>query len=259
MTDPIAQWTAELTADPDSLAFLQLGEALRRRGHLDGALAVAQRGAERYPDLAEAHDLLGRIHSDRGDGDAAFDAWTDALRLEPNRVGPHKGLGFLYFRLGDLPRSVRQLEAAAALAPGDPTLAVALARVRERLGARPDGPPPDPYADAEGWAGTTMLVDVRGRRLAGTLRRPDGADTSDAVAARLAGVSREATRAARLLDLGLWQAVYLEGRTAHFVLTEPAEDTLLVVCRGPDTPPGRMPLIAERAGVLARRWLEQVG
>lgn len=258
MTDPITAWTAELAANPHSLVFLQLGEALRRRGHLEGALAVAQAGVERYPHMAEAFDLLGRIQSDRGEGDAAFDAWTSALRLDPQMVGPLKGLGFLFFRLGDLPRSLRQLEAAAALAPGDPTVSVAIARVRAQLAAEPTGPPADPYTGPGGWEGDAMLLDTRGRRLAGRLLASDGSDPSDAVAARLAGVSREATRTAELLQLGYWQAVYLEGAAGHVVLTEPAEGTLLVIRRDQETPLGRLALLADRAGALARRWLEQL-
>lgn len=258
MIDPIQAWTAELSADPDSLVFLQLGEALRRRGHLDGALAAAKGGVQRYPALAEAHDLLARVQSDLGDGDAAFDAWTTALRLQPEMVGPLKGLGFLCYRMGDFARALRQLEAAASLAPGDPTLSTAIARVRARLeesGASRSG---DPYLGTEGWHGTTVLLDARGRRLAGAMLSSDGSDVSDALAASLAGVSREAFRATVLLDLGHWQALYVEGASAHFVLTEPAPDTLLVVRRPADTPPGRLPLVAGRAGVLARRWLERM-
>ncbi len=258
MTDPIQAWTAELSADPDSLVFLQLGEALRRRGLLDGALTVARGGTARYPDLAEAHDLLARIHSDRGEGDAAFDAWTTALRLQPEMVGPLKGLGFLCYRMGDYPRALRQLEAAAALAPGDPTLSVAIARVRSRLDEDAPSRSGDPFADAEGWQGTTLLLDARGRRLAGTMLDPAGQEVGDAFAARLAGVSREATRATLLLDLGHWQAIYVEGASAQLVLIEPAEDTLLVVRRPADTPAGRLPLVAGRAGVLARKWLERM-
>jgi len=258
VTDPIAAWTAELSADPDSLVFLQLGEALRRRRLLDGALAVAKGGVQRYPDLAEAHDLLARVLSDRGEGDAAFDAWTTALRLQPEMVGPLKGLGFLCYRMGDFVRALRQLEAAAALAPDDPSLAVAIPRVRARLEQQATGMPADPFEGTEGWHGTTMLLDARGRRLAGSLLAPDGEDHSDAIAARLAGVSREANRAAVLLDLGYWHAIQVEGRSAQLVLTEPAKEVVLVIQRPADTPPGRLPLIADRAGALARRWLERM-
>lgn len=258
MTDPIEAWTAELSADPDSLVFLQLGEALRRRRLLDGALTVARGGVQRYPDLAEAHDLLARILSDRGEGDAAFDAWTNALRLQPEMVGPLKGIGFLCYRMGDFVHALRQLEAAAALAPDDPSLTVAISRVRTRLEEQSTGLPADPFDGTEGWHGITMLLDSRGRRLAGSLLAPNGEDRSDAIAARLAGVSREASRAAVLLDLGYWQAIQVEGQSAQLVLTEPAKDVVLVIQRPADTPPGRLPLIADRAGALARRWLERM-
>ena len=258
MTDPIEAWTAELSADPDSMVFLPLGEALRRRRLLDGALAVARGGVQRYPELADAHDLLARVLSDRGEGDAAFDAWTTALRLQPEMVGPLKGIGFLCYRMGEFGRALRQLEAAAALAPDDPSLAVAIQRVRARVEQEALGVPADPFEGTEGWHGVTMLLDSRGRRLAGSLLAPDGEDRSDAIAARLAGVSREASRAAVLLDLGYWQAIQVEGSSAQMVLTEPAKDVVLVIQRPADTPSGRLPLVADRAGALARRWLERV-
>lgn len=258
MTDEIQRWTAQLSADPDSLVFLELGEALRRRRHLDGALAVARGGVARYPQLAEAFDLLGRIESDRGEGDAAFDAWTTALRLQPQMVGPLKGMGFLFFRLGDLARSLRHLEAAASLAPGDPTLSVALARVRAELAAAVPEARPDPYTGADQWAGHAMLLDTRGRVLAGGLQAGAGEDPSEPAAARLAGVGREAARTTELLGLGYWQRIVVEGTASHLVLTEPAAGTLLVIRRGADTPPGRLALLADRADALARRWLEQV-
>lgn len=258
MTDDIQRWTTELSTDPDSLVFLELGEALRRRGHLDGALAVARSGVARYPQLAEAFDLLGRIESDRGEGDAAFDAWTTALRLQPRMVGPQKGMGFLFFRLGDLTRSLRHLEAAASLAPGDPTLSVALARVRAQLDAAPPAASVDPYAGADEWAGHAMLLDTRGRVLAGGLRAGLSVDPSEPVAAHLAGVGREATRTASLLGLGYWQRIVVEGVTSHLVVMEPAAETLLVIRRGAETPPGRLARLADRADALARRWLEQV-
>ncbi|MFN2316824.1 MAG: roadblock/LC7 domain-containing protein [Gemmatimonadales bacterium] len=258
MTDDIQRWTTELSTDPDSLVFLELGEALRRRRHLDGALAVARSGVARYPQLAEAFDLLGRIESDRGEGDAAFDAWTTALRLQPRMVGPQKGMGFLFFRLGDLTRSLRHLEAAAAGAPGDPTLSVALARVRALLDEAPPEVKPDPYADADEWAGHAMLLDTRGRVLAGGLRAGLVTDPSEPVAAHLAGVGREAARTTELLGLGYWQRIVVEGMTSHLVVTEPAEGTLLVIRRGAETPPGRLARMADRADALARRWLEQI-
>ena len=64
MSDEIRALTARLADEPTSLAFLELGEALRRRGQYDAAAKVARGGLSRYPGLADAHDLLARILSD---------------------------------------------------------------------------------------------------------------------------------------------------------------------------------------------------
>jgi tetratricopeptide (TPR) repeat protein len=271
VTDDIRALTQRLAAEPGSLVFLDLAEALRRRGQLDAAAAVVRGGLSRYPQLAAGHDLLARIHTDRGEGDAAFDAWTEALRHDPRHVGALRGLAFLAFRAGDLARAERHLVAAVELNPDDVGGAAALARVREQLaigrsrdlasaseatavqssdlsiGQSPDGP-----GEPE-----TVLADSHGLRLAGAMVSKDGRDISDAVAAEIAGVAREAARAARLLDLGAWKSVSLEcaGTQLH-LLPATAEATLLARAEG-ETPGARLAVAAERAAQAARRWLER--
>jgi len=85
VTDDIRTLTARVAEEPSSLAFLELGEALRRRGQLEAAHKVARGGLARYPALADAHDLVARILGDQGDLAGAFDAWVEALRLDPMR------------------------------------------------------------------------------------------------------------------------------------------------------------------------------
>ena len=115
MTDDIRALTARLADEPSSLAFLELGEALRRRGQLEAAYKVARGGLSRYPGLADAHDLLGRILGDQGDLAGAFDAWADALRFDPMRSGALKGIGFLYFRAGNIEAATRTRASACAI------------------------------------------------------------------------------------------------------------------------------------------------
>lgn len=254
MTDDIQTLTARLAADPESLAFVPLGEALRRRGRLDSALAVAQGGAERYPALADAHDLLARIRSDRGEGDLAFDGWTEALRLDPTHLGALRGLAFLAFRAADYTRAERHLERAASLAPTDAALRGALARVRERRRTAPPSLLPPFRNDVA----DTLLVDGQGRRLAGVVRNTAGAEVSDAVAAELAGVCREAERTARLLEFGTWLSLAAECPSAKLHLVPPTPETLLLLTTDPGTPPGRIVREAEHAAASARRWLERL-
>jgi tetratricopeptide (TPR) repeat protein len=254
--------TAQLARDPSSLVFLPLAEALRRRGQLESALAVAQGGATRYPEMAGAYDLLARIQSDRGEGDLAFDAWTTVLRLDPEHIGAHKGLAFLSFRAGDFARSLRYLRRAVELKPKDVTLRAALDRVEQASGARPvpgfERAAPDPLYALEAEPGLALLVDLQGRLLAGGVVDLQGSVASERLGAALAGISREAERTARLLRLGSWRRLSLEGGPAHFELRTPTIDSVLLVTRGREVPGGRLALLADRAATAARRWLEEL-
>ena len=274
--------TSQLAADPSSLVFLPLGEALRRRGQLEAAEKIALAGLTRYPDLADAHDLLARVLGDEGDLERAFDEWDIALRLEPGHAGAHKGIGFLYYVAGDLPQALEHLEAALAAAPEAEGVAAAVARVREALAtpggapARPGAgqaapraeppaaPPPSSPADGgaavfaglEGAQDGLLLLDGNGLRIGGGLSAPDGTAVGDAVAAHLAGVFRDATRAARLLHLGSWTSVAGETADANLYLCAPTTESLLLLVRDNSVPIGRLALQAERAAETARRWLE---
>ncbi len=304
MSDDIRALTARVAEEPTSLAFLELAEALRRRGQLEAAGKVARGGLSRYPGLADAHDLLARILSDQGDLAGAFDAWADALRLDPMRTGALKGIAFLYFRAGDAAAAVEHLQRAAEVDPDDISIAQALARVRRESRAAPtpqpapqDLPAPDPmpavaslpeeeapapvvvpvaksptappappptpdeagspFAAIDGGR-SVVLVDANGLLLAGSLATPDGAESGDRVAAELAGVSREASRAGRLLGLGEWHSITLECPDAHFVLVQPTAETVLLAAREPSLPIARVALLAERAAREAKSWLERV-
>lgn len=276
MTDDIRALTARLADEPSSLAFLELGEALRRRGQVDAAYKVVRGGLSRYPGLADAHDLLGRILGDQGDLAGAFDAWADALRFDPMRSGALKGIGFLYFRAGNVEAALEHLQRAADIDPDDQSIAQALARVRAVKRATPVSTHAEPAADtiapAPAMAGTAdvatslfpgpengdqgvMLVDGNGLRLSGSLRSPTNEDVGDRVAAELAGVSKEASRTAKLLGLGAWVAIAVESPEGNLFLVPPTPQTLLLTVRDSSLPMARLGLIAERAARDARAWL----
>jgi tetratricopeptide (TPR) repeat protein len=285
VTDDIRALTAQLADEPSSLAFLELGEALRRRGQLEAAYKVARGGLGRYPGLADAHDLMARILGDQGDLAGAFDAWVEALRFDPMRIGALKGIAFLYFRAGDVPSAVEHLQRAAEIDPDDQSVSQALARVRNGFAIAEssalqseDGglPSPSPAeaepAPAETSAVSTMefltlengdrglmLVDGTGLRLTGTLRSPRNEDVGDRVAAELAGVSKEAARTSRLLGLGSWQAIAVESPEGNLYMMAPTPETVLLTIRDPSLPMARLGLVAERAAKDARAWLERHG
>lgn len=292
MSDEIRALTARLADEPTSLAFLELGEALRRRGQYDAAAKVARGGLSRYPGLADAHDLLARILSDQGDLAGAFDAWADAVRLDPLRSSALKGLAFLYFRAGEVAAALEHLARAAEADPDDATIPAAIARIERGAGERhtaPEGAAPaarpasepaapvttpvateeprapavapgpttdSPFADFSDGERGLLLADANGLRLGGTLAAPGGAEAGDRVAAELGGVVREAGRASRLLGLGSWHSIAIETPAAFLVLVPPSGDTVLLASREPSMPMARLGLLAERAARVARRWLE---
>jgi tetratricopeptide (TPR) repeat protein len=271
MPDEIKTLSSQLAQDPDSLVFLRLGELLRQKGQLDTAHRVALTGLERHPHLPDAHDLYARVLADKHDYERAFDEWDMALRIAPDHVGALKGLAFLYFKVGDVQQAAAHLEAAQRAAPDDPGVAQALAMARgEGPGAaaealtepEPIAPAAQPLEEARVFAGLEgaqeglLLLDASGRVLGGALKDATGRDVTDAVAAYLAGVSQEAARTVKLLGLGRWTGLAAEGTFGHVHLAPPTSDALLLVVRDRAVPMGRLAIIAQRAALAARRWLE---
>lgn len=242
-------------SSPQGLAFLELGERLRQRGQLEAAATVALAGLGHYPAHADAHDLLGRIRADQGDAAGARDAWHAALEIAPRHLGARKGLAFLAFRGRDYASAEQHLEAAAVEAPHDAALVAALDRVRA---ARPTALP-DEALPLDDPAAGLLLFDPQGMRLAGGVGPGQGDATADAVAAEGAGLVREAERAARLLGLGPWRQLLLEGRDARLALLPVADEATLLVRRPATTPAGRLLAVAARSAQLARDWLGRLG
>jgi len=198
VSDDIRRLSDALARDPSSTAFLQLGEALRKKGDREVALRIALRGLERHPHLADAHDLLARISADAGDLARAFDEWDMALRVAPEHPGALKGMGFLRYRLGELEEAERLLAQAAALDAGDASIDAALRHVRALLtpeegaepasangaaGPKPNGASPSPSAAAMADAPEPPPAASNGRHVlpeahrdAGTDRPPPTAD-----------------------------------------------------------------------------------
>jgi predicted regulator of Ras-like GTPase activity (Roadblock/LC7/MglB family) len=260
MTDDIRALTAELARDPNSLAFLRLGEALRLRGQLDAAATVVRAGLERHPDRADAYDLYARILADAGGVDDAREAWERAFALDPRHVGTLKGLAFVAFRDGDLYGALDRLESALGVDPTDDGVVQALQTVREeaerRLGEERVRAGTDIFAGFEGAEHGLLLADRQGLVLGGALRSAAGRDVADQVAAHVAGAAQEAERAARLLDLGAWSAIVVEGTAGQLHLSAPAPEALLLVKRDRAVPAGRVALLARRAAAAARGWIE---
>ena len=254
---------------------------------------MARGGLGRYPGLADAHDLMARILSDQGDLAGAFDAWADALRLDPMRTGALKGIAFLYFRAGDAVAAIDHLQRAAEADPDDESIAQALARVRResrgprhhagaahrrRTRARRDRPsrrrrrspsrarrwprrrpdPSSPFAELDG-GHSLVLVDANGLRLAGSLPAPERR-------ARPATASRRSSPASRgrppappgCSGSGPGSRSRSSRPTRTSFWSARRGETVLLAAREPSLPMARIALVAERAARAAKSWLERV-
>ena len=297
--EEIRRLSDELARDPSSLAFLSLGETLRRQGQLDVALKVALRGLERHPHHADAHDLLARVAVDRGELQRAFDEWDMVLRLAPGHLGALKGMGFVCFQQGKREESERYLNEAAERGGGS-QIEGALAAVRragplarlegftpsngngavhgafdgdgrasttQRGGAAPGEVPQgatmraiDPhmlFADLLGdLEQTALLLDAQGLVLAGAYVDEHGSDVAQEVGAELSGMSDEAQRATRHLELGDWRAIVVETEVAVVAMAPAEGDGLVLVAAARSVPLGLVRRVLDRCAARARQWVE---
>lgn len=282
MTDHVRLWSDELARDPSSLVFLPLAETLRRRGQLELARKVATRGVERHPRNPEAHDQLARIQADAGDLAAAYESWRVVLRLVPAHAGALKGMAFVRFQQGELAEAERLLIEAEQQDGGAGVADDADADVGdaadEMFGTMRAALRPGPATAAGGAsiAGTAepralfasllepgqsgILLDSEGLVLAGAYRTGDGRDVSEAVGATLTGVSAEAMRTTRHLDIGGWRSITFECEAAVVSLSpvgtnEAGSAGLLLVAAPPSTPIGRLHRVLDRCRARSSEWL----
>jgi tetratricopeptide (TPR) repeat protein len=278
----IAALSEQLARDPASFVFLELADALRKRGDLDVAVKVATRGLERHPHLPAGHDVLARCHADNGDLEKAFDEWDMVLRLAPGHAGALKGLGFVRFQQGALVEAERYLAQAADADPEDQRNLGALAYVRQQLATPPGGtvavagpgvaaaavttatgvPAPSAFEarklfhDILGQEdGMALLLDEHGLVLAGGREAPDGRDIGQEVGAQLGGVSEEATRAMRHLGLGAWTSIVFETEQATVAMAPGAERSLMLVSASRATPVGFVRRMLDRSVQRAGAFL----
>lgn len=261
MGSDIKALTKELAENPDSMAFLELAEGLRVRGQLLGAAKVLVAGLTRHPNLADAHDLYARVLVDMGHLRHGYEEWTAAIEAEPRHVGARKGLGFLCFRWGDLDGALENLELALAADPMDASVVQGLRMVRDAAENATEDQVvevrPSVFDGLEGAQDGLLLVDKRGRVLGGGTTDAAGKNTSEDVAAHVSAGAHEAERTARILELGAWEWMAIDGPGGNLYLSRPNQDSLLVVSRDRSVPAGRLTLLAAKAAEAARQWLEE--
>ena len=218
MPDAIARLSDAVARAPAGLAWVALAEALRRARRLADAERIALRGLERHPYHADGHDILARVHADRGDASRARDEWEMALQLAPRHVGALLGLGWLALRAGDRVTAGRRWEAARAAAPDDPRVAAAARQLQEPSPAPADGARPATTRQRQAPPPATDAV------TAPSPARPDGArpgaldvTTLDTAAAAQAAAAEAAAAQAAAAEAAAAEAAAAQAVAAPVV------------------------------------------
>ena len=289
--DDIHAMSETLAADPGSLVFLPLAEALLARGDLVRAARVAQRGATRHPDRIEAHDLVARLALAQGDDERAEAGFAAVLGLDPSFGTAHRGLGLVRYRQGRLDEAREHLAYAAHLDPHDQTVRSALDAVDGVIAHRDSGPavaaPERAHAvpashdevaaeaagegeiavDPHGESAArlfdpilgdaklvALLLDADGLVNAGEYMTSDGRDLGSEIGAHLTGVGDEADRAIRHFKLGKWTRLAIETEAATIAMAPLGEQAVLVAASR-DVPLGFVRRTLERCLTVAAQWI----
>ena len=278
MSDEIRRLSEELAREPSSLVFVQLGEALRRGRQPDLALQVARRGLERHPHHPAAHDLLARVHVDRGELQDALDEWSVVLAVAPEHAGAHRGMGYVLFKQGRLEEAEQQLAAAARADGTNAGAGTALRMVRRMLRYTSSAPVQAApagermadaqqrvqeearclFAEALGDADqTALLLDGHGLVLAGAYVTSDGAEVAQEIGAALAGAREEITRVTQHLHLGAWTTLVAETSVATIAMAPVMTDSLVLAAAARSVPLGLVRRLLDRCARRATAWLTE--
>lgn len=135
--------------DPEGRAFAPLADAYRRQGDLDQALELLEDGLGRHQDFTPGHVVAGWVLRDRGETQAAAEAFDAALSLDDENLEALRGLGDLAAERGDAATAAGCYRKLVELEPTDPEVRARLIeaeRAAHTAAERPD--PAVPVADS---------------------------------------------------------------------------------------------------------------
>ena len=165
MADPITKLEKAFRRDPHFPHFARLADLYLKRGRIERALALCQKGCESFPDYATGFIVLSKCYEKQGDLKQAHEAMGQALRLDPQNPSGYKRRAHLSEQLGLTPLVLQSLRQAADLDPFDASLAEPIDRFASqtdrdapapkseegvaRADDTPTAPPPQPPKDRD--------------------------------------------------------------------------------------------------------------
>ncbi|MCX5735963.1 MAG: tetratricopeptide repeat protein [candidate division NC10 bacterium] len=135
LEEAIRLYQESLALYPTAEAHTFLGWAYSDQNRLDEAIAECHKAIALDPDFGNPYNDIGVYLIERQDLDGAI-PWLEkakrARRYEPRHF-PYMNLGRIYLRKGKWQEALRELEAAARLAPSDPAARTLLHEIRARF------------------------------------------------------------------------------------------------------------------------------
>ncbi|HEX7549435.1 MAG TPA: tetratricopeptide repeat protein [Candidatus Methylomirabilis sp.] len=135
LEEAIRLYQESLALYPTAEAHTFLGWAYSDQNRLDEAIAECHKAIALDPDFGNPYNDIGVYLIEREDLDGAI-PWLEkakrARRYEPRHF-PYMNLGRIYLQRGQWQEALRELEAAARLAPSDPAARTLLHEVRARF------------------------------------------------------------------------------------------------------------------------------
>jgi tetratricopeptide (TPR) repeat protein len=86
---------------PESRIFAPLADACRKGGDVDRAIALCEKGLERYPDYASAHVILGKCFYDKGATERSRAEFERVIEIDPENMVALKFMGDILMSEGD--------------------------------------------------------------------------------------------------------------------------------------------------------------
>ena len=140
----IAGYEEKLRQNPNSLVFVQLADAMRKKGRFDEALDVLEQGLGKHPNLLSALIMTGRIHISRDRPADAIEVLKRAIGREPGNLTAHALLSQAYLATNSLREAIGEFQKILSLNPEDAAAQQALQTVLARMkkekagGTKPD-------------------------------------------------------------------------------------------------------------------------
>jgi tetratricopeptide (TPR) repeat protein len=135
LEEAIRLYQESLALYPTAEAHTFLGWAYSDQNRLEEAIAECHKAIALDPDFGNPYNDIGVYLIEREDLDGAI-PWLEkakrARRYEPRHF-PYMNLGRIYLQRGKWQEALRELEAAARLAPSDPAARTLLHEVRARF------------------------------------------------------------------------------------------------------------------------------